>query len=204
MIGSLLKALDVLELFGASEPRLTLAQISKRLKFPKSTAHNILTTLASRGYIEKLDGDHYALDIAVIPLTQAVRVNVELRDRAAPLLRELADTSRSSVYLTVLRGDRAVYIYAIESPRRLLARTAVGDQAYLHCTSVGKAILAFLPREHVKRIVKRAGLPAFTDATITDPEVLSRELEQVRGRGYAVDQGEHERGTYCVGAPILQ
>ena len=203
MINSVLKAIDVIGLFSPQEPRLTLAEISRRLELPKSTAHNILSTLLSRGFVEKVDNDYYALGTAVIALTQAVRVNVELRDRAAPLLRELADASRASVYLIAFDGEKGVYIYAIESPRRLLARTAVGDLVTLHCTSVGKAILACLPDKQVKSIVKRTGLPAFTAATITTPDRLWKDLAETRSRGYALDIEEHEPGTYCIGAPIF-
>ncbi len=202
MINSLLKALDLMELFTPAEPRLTLAEISKRLDMPKSTAHNLLTTLMSRGYIEKVDRDHYALGTAVVALTQAVRVNVELRDRAAPLLRELADACRETVYLTVLEHDHSLYIYGIESPHRLLARTAIGERVMLHCTSVGKAILAFLPQSEVEGIIQRVGLPAFTPATITDPVALNEELARIRGRGYSTDTEEHEMGTFCIGVPI--
>lgn len=203
MVNSLLKALDILALFSPDEPRLSITEISKRLKMPKSTVHNLLNTLQSRGFIEKVDNDHYALGTAIIPLTQAVRVNVELRDRAAPLLRILADQSRESVYLTVLDRDHCLYIYAIESSRRLLARSAIGERVPLHCTSVGKAILAFLPTAQAEEIVARVGLTAYTPATITSLDALREELERTRQRGYALDHGEHEPGIYCVGAPIL-
>ncbi len=202
MINSLLKAIDLMELFTPAEPRLTLAEISQRLNMPKSTAHNLLATLQSRGYIEKVDRDHYALGTAVIELTQGVRVNVELRDRAAPLLRELADACRETVYLTVLDRDHSLYIYGVESPRRLLARTAVGDRVMLHCTSVGKATLAFLPQAEIDGIVERVGLLAFTSATITEPDKLNEELARIRERGYSTDTEEHESGTFCIGAPI--
>ena len=203
MINSVLKAIDILQVFSTNDPRLTLTEIGDRLGMPKGTTHNLLSTLLSRGFVEKTDDGHYALGTAIIPLTQAVRINVELRDRAAPLLRELADACKESVYLAALDGDYALYIYAIESPRRLLARTAVGDRVTLHCTSTGKAILSRLSREEVEGIISRVGLPRFTEATITDLDVLYQELEQTRERGYAVDRGEHEAGLYCVGAPIL-
>lgn len=202
MINSVLKAIKIMQLFNASAPRLTLVEISQALNLPKSTAHNLLATLQSQGFIERTDDDRYALGKAIIALTQAVRVNVELRDRAAPLLRKLADTCRESVYLTVLEGDYVLYIYAVESPHRLLARTAVGDRVHPHCTSVGKAILAALPLEKVEEIIERVGLPAFTRFTITDFETLSEELARTRSRGYAIDHEEHEEGIYCIGAPI--
>ena len=203
MIKSIVKAVDVLQLFGADEPRLALMEIANRLDMPKGTAHNILSTLLSCGFVERTDDGRYALGTAIISLTQAVRINAELRDRAAPLLRELADACRESAYLVALDGDHALYIYAVESPRRLLARTAVGDRVSLHCASTGKAILSSMSKEEVAGIVGRAGLPQFTETTITDVDALHRELEQTRERGYSIDRGEHEAGIYCVGAPIL-
>lgn len=203
MIKSILKAVDVLQIFSADEPRLTLMEIANRLDMPKGTAHNILSTLLSCGFVERTDDGRYALGTAIIPLTQAVRINAELRDRAAPLLRELADACRESAYLVALDGDYALYIYAVESPRRLLARTAVGDRVALHCVATGKAILSGLTREEVEGIVGRVGLPRFTETTITDIAALYQEIEQTRERGYSIDRGEHEVGLYCVGAPIL-
>ena len=203
MINSVIKAIKIMKLFSTAEPRLSLAEISRRLKMPKSTAHNLLNTLLSEGFIEKVDGDAYALGTAIVALMQSVRVNVELRDRAAPLLRQRADACHKSVYLTVKDGDYALYIYAIESSRRLLARTAVGDRTPLHCTSVGKAILAHLPEEAVDHIIANVGLPTFTPQTITDPAMLKQELERTRARGYAIDNAEHEVNTFCIGAPVL-
>lgn len=203
LINSVLKAIRIMELFTPDNPRITLSDISQQLDLPKSTAHNLLNTLVSAGYIEKTDNNQYALGTAVIALTQKVRVNVEVRDRAAPLLRELADLCDESVYLTIRDGDYALYIYAIESSQRLLARTAIGDRANLHCTSVGKAILAHLPDEDVDAVIAHAGLPRFTNETITDLEQLKTELERTRRRGYSVDNGEHEEYVYCIGAPIF-
>jgi DNA-binding IclR family transcriptional regulator len=178
-------------------------EIANRLDMPKGTAHRMLSTLLSCGLVERTDDGRYALGTAIISLTQAVRINTELRDRAAPLLRELADACRESAYLVALDGDYALYIYAVESPRRLLARTAVGDRVALHCVATGKAILSGLTREEVAGIVDRAGLPRFTETTIIDIDVLHRELEQTRERGYSIDRGEHEVSIYCVGAPVL-
>jgi DNA-binding IclR family transcriptional regulator len=203
VIHSLLKAIDILQLFSPAEPRLSLAEIAYRLELPKSTAHNLLRTLLSRGLIEKVDSDHYALGTALISLTQSVRVNVELRDRAAPMLRELADACRESVMLAVKDGDYILYIYAVESPRRLLGRTAVGDRVPMHCTAIGKAVLAHLPLEELEEIVDHVGLPASTESTITELSDLLKELEATRQRGYSLDCQEHEASTFCVGAPIF-
>jgi DNA-binding IclR family transcriptional regulator len=203
MINSLLKAIDILQVFTPNEPRLSLAEIAGRLDMPKSTTHNLLQTLLSRGLIEKVDSDHYALGTEVISLTQAVRVNVELRDRAAPFLRELSDACRESVLLAILDGNYLLYVYAIESPRRLLARTAVGDRVPLHCTAIGKSILAHLPLAETEKIIRAVGMPASTEATITDFHALLNELERTRQRGYSLDCQEHEASTFCAAAPIF-
>lgn len=202
MIQSVLKAIDMLYLFSPTEPTLTLGEISKRMNMPKSTAYNLLNTLASRGFIERVNDDYYALGTAIIPLTQSARVNAELRDRAAPLLRELADACKESVYLTYFDGDFVLYIYAIETSNRLMARSAVGDRVHPHCTGVGKAILAALPWPQVESLIGRIGLPRFNEHTITEPEALRQELELTRQRGYSIDNQEHELGIYCIGAAI--
>lgn len=199
---SLLKALDIIAAFTPQDPVLSLAEISERLSLPKATTYNILATLRSRAYIEKTDDGRYSLGRGVIPLTQCVRVNVQVRDRAAPLLRALAQEIHESVYLTVPDGDYALYIYGVESAHRLLARTAVGDRVYLHCTAVGKAYLASLSREAVEAIAGRVGLTRFTSHTLTTLPDLYAELALTRERGYSLDQQEHELHTFCVGAGI--
>lgn len=202
MIQSVLKAVDIMCVFTTEQPCLTLSQISERLSMPKSTTHNLLGTLISRGLIEKVNDDLYALGTTIISLSQSVRVNAELRDRAAPLLRQLAEIAKESVYLTYFEGSYILYIYAIESSNRLMARTAVGERAHLHCTGNGKSILAVLPEKQVKSIVDEVGLPAFSAQTITNIDHLYQELEKSRQRGYAIDNQEHEQGTFCLGAVI--
>ncbi len=105
------------------------------------------------------------------------------------------------MYLTALDSDYALYIYAVESPHRLLARTAIGDRAPLHCLCP-EGMLSNLSRDQVDAIVGRVGLRAFTVRTITDADTLHTELTRVREQGYAVDNAEHENGLYCIGAAI--
>ena len=202
-IRSVHKAVNILKLFSPDEPRLALTEISKRLGLGKSTAHNLLNTLVQAGLIEKLDDGVYALGPEVIALSQGVRINVELRDLAAPLLRRLAEVAKESVYLAVFDRVRVLYIYAIESPDRLRARSAVGDRALLHCTAVGKAILSMLSPQEVDAIVHEMGQPAYTATTITERGALDVELARIRQQGYSTDHSEHEANYYCIGAPIL-
>ena len=203
MVTSVLKALNILELFTPQHSVLSLNEITERVGYPKSTVHSMLSTLVSKGYVEKTGTNSYALGKRFIPMTQAVLVNVQLRDRAAPLLRQLGDSTEESVYLTVLDGNLSLYIYAIETSHRLLARSAVGDEVPLHCTSVGKAILAFLPPQQQRKILSEVGLPAYTENTITEEDKLLEDLNKTVKRGYSVDNQEHEVQSYCIGAPIF-
>ena len=202
MINSVLKAVQLLEAFSPEHPRRSLAEFAEITGYPKTTIYTLAATLVRCGLLEK-EGDSYALGLGVIRLTQSVRVNVELRDRAAPLLRELADHARESVYLAVPNDDRILYIYAIESSHRLSSRSALGDRAYYHSTSVGKAMICFMDAEERSRILGLTGLPAVTANTIVDPDEFAREVQETVSRGYAIDRSENEVGTYCLGAPIL-
>ncbi len=201
MIQSIIKAFDILRQFSIDRPALSLGDISNATGYPKTTLRTILATLESGGYVVRVNG-MYALGTAVIGLSQATWVNVEIRDRAAPGLRELADAVGESVYLTVPDGNRLLYIYAIESSHRLEARSAIGDHAYFHSTAVGKAFLAFIPREERDRIIKETGLPSRTPQTIVDPAAFEDEMEATLARGYSIDRSENEPVTYCLGAPL--
>ena len=202
MINSVLKALDILQLFSAEEPRLSLADIAERLELPKSTAHNLLKTLTQRRFVEPCGDGQYALGTAIIALTNGVRINVELRDLAAPLMRTLAEFAHESVYLAVFDDDAMLYIYAVESSDRLRARTAVGDRALSHCTAVGKAVLSQLPRKEVDALLDRTGMPRYTANTLTDRASLHTVLAETAARGYALDFSEHEDNYFCIAAPI--
>ena len=203
MIKSVSKAIRIMHLFSAAAPRLSVAEIGRQLGIPKSTAHNILRSLMAEGFVERCSGDDYALGTAVIALTQKVRVNVEVRDRVAPLVRALADRCEESVYLTVREGSYVLYVYAVESSRRLIARTAIGDRGYLHSTGVGKAVLAHLSETEIRAVAAEVGLPRATDRTMTTLEDVLAEARRTCARGYSFDDQENEVGNFCIGAAFV-
>jgi DNA-binding IclR family transcriptional regulator len=107
-----------------------------------------------------------------------------------------------TVHLTVLEGNEVLYVDCLESSKRLRTYSVIGVRAPLYCTSVGKAILAFLDNEEQNRILDTITFEKFTENTITDKSFLKDELRTIAQRGYAVDNMEHEEGLRCVGAPI--
>ncbi len=118
-------------------------------------------------------------------------------------MRKLQDRFQETVNLAVLDDNMAVYIEILESNHAFKISAQIGGRDYPHCTSLGKAILAFLPDQEVEAIAAATGLPRLTDRTITSIERLREELEVIRTRGYSIDDGENEEGARCIGAPIF-
>lgn len=195
-------AIRILEILGRKQG-MGVTRISKLLQLPKSSVHDILTTLHNEGLVEK-DGErnYYSLGLRLFELGNMARSNLELRRIATPFLRSLNEDLDETVHLTILDGWEVLYIECFESVKQLRTYSVIGVRAPLHCTAVGKAILAYFSEKQVGQMIKAMGLPRFTDNTITDRQHLDSELHEIRQRGYAVDNAEHEEGVRCVGAPI--
>lgn len=122
---------------------------------------------------------------------------------APPHLRALAEASGETANLALLDVDRVIYAAQVPSTRHTVRMfTEVGRSVYAHYTGVGKALLAELPDDEVGDLVAAAGMPANTEHTITDADGLLAELRRTRERGYAIDDGEQERGVRCVAVAV--
>lgn len=200
---SVKKAIDVLEALAKEENGIGVSQLGRQLNLPKSTIHEILSAFKGGRFVDQNPEDKkYHLGLRIFELGNIVQSQLQLRKIAHPYLYNLSRKTNETTYLVVLEGNRTVYIDCVESTARLRAHPVFGDRVPLHCGSLGKAIMAFLPEEKINKIIYKDGLERFTENTITDPQVLRRELEKVRKRGYAIDNMEHEEGICCVGAPI--
>lgn len=179
---------------------LSLTELSATIGLPSPTTHRLLKTLVSMGYVRQLPNRRYGLGIGLVRL--ADRVDTQFAPIAKPHLELLARTVGESANLAVLEGTMVVYIAQAPSPHPMRMFTEVGRRVHPHSTGVGKAILAQLGADKVRRIVDRAGMPAATDRTITDPDKLTAELDRIRRQGYARDNGEHEEGVCCYAVPV--
>lgn len=200
---SLAKALRVLKCFNEECPELGVTEISKTLGMYKSTVHNLVSTLEAHGFLEVNPSTRaYRLGHEILRLGNAARSNMELRRTALPFMQDLTRATGEVVYLTVLAEDAIVYVDICHPPGHVASRSVIGIRAPMHCTGLGKAILAFLPRSEQEEISRGRPLERFTVNTITDPGELEDHLRLVQKRGYAVDNMEHEEGVKCVAAPI--
>lgn len=202
-VAAVAKALRILCAFDAETPALSVSDVSRRLAVPKSTAHNLLRTLEAFDFLHQDPADRrYRLGPRLFELSRLFAHHTPLLAVARPHLQRLAAETRETVKLGVLSEDEVLILAAVESPYQLHTRGDEGKRAPLHCTGLGKAILAALPPEQVREIAGRHGLPKYTPRTITSLERLQEELAGIRSRGYALDWEENEAGVVCVAAPI--
>lgn len=203
IIQSIDRVLQVLELFSLEKPEWGVTEISKALNIYKSNVHNILSTLAEKGFVKKdPKTDKYKLGIKFFELGSVVIKNMDLRKIAHPYIEELSKEFNETVHLGVLDEGRVVSIEREESDKSLCSHIEIGKRTPLHCTAVGKAIMAYLSKDKVSAIVEGKGLKKYTENTIIDKEGLEKEFLKIRKQGYAVDNMEHEEGVRCVAGPI--
>lgn len=202
LVNSLVRAIRILEAFNQNE-KMGITGISKKLNLPKSTTHMIVNTLVHEGILEKdINTNNYQLGLKLFELGNRARSNLEIRKVATPYLKDLNEFFDETVHLTILDNYEVLYVECFESTKRLRTYSVIGVRAPLHCTAVGKAIMAFLPDEEIVKVIEEKGLQRFTQNTITEKELLMKELQKIRKLGYAVDNMEHEEGVRCVGAPL--
>jgi DNA-binding IclR family transcriptional regulator len=147
--------------------------------------------------------DKYRLGLRLVELGASVLRDLDLVDRARPYLERLASETGETVNLSVLQGAEALFVDKISSQRFLRTVTHVGARFPLHCTGVGKAMMAHLRDDKLEALLASEPLDRHTPATIVDPEKLKVHLNLVRTRGYAIDDEEFIAGVRCVAAPIL-
>ncbi len=200
------KSLDILSCFTKDRPWLGVIEISKMLDLNKSNVHNILKTLESYGYVQQdIVTSKYALGYEILKRSYAVTSTMTHYDKIIPHLRFLAEQTKEVAYYAILYDYNVLYLeqVTVANTLTLLAsRPMAGLTAPLYCTSLGKAMLAFMPEEYIEQVLNMPRI-AFTDTTITDREKLYKELVRVKNLGYAVDNAEHDIGIKCVGVPLL-
>lgn len=203
MVNSVGKALRILECFTEKQPELTLSQISLRLGFPKSTTLNLIRTLEINGYLVYLeDKQTYQLGYKILGLSYILRSSMSMIHKAIPLLEELQIKTGENIYLTSHVDGQVLFLEALYPSVRIGNYSIVGKFLPMHCTSCGKAMMAYLPEKEIDQILECWGLPAFTQNTITTRERLDAELETIRKRGYAIDVEEESLGIKCIGMAI--
>lgn len=198
------RALAMLEAVAQESEGLSNAEISRKLKIPKSSASYILRTLEAQGYLTReAESGRYRVGLKILSLSRGALGGRDVRGVALPIMRHLTHQTGLTCHLAVLDGPDAVYIEKVEPEGFIRMDTWVGRRMRVHATSVGKAIVAHIPQEQLEQIVRKNGMEKRTAKTITTLPRLLKELERVRGQGYAVDDEENNLGARCVAAPVF-
>ncbi|WP_148416631.1 IclR family transcriptional regulator [Haloferax sp. KTX1] len=199
-IGALGTSLEILEALKARESA-GVTELATELGLPKSTVYSHLRTLREHEYVVQRGGK-YCIGLKFLSLGEHTRDRMPLYEVAKPEVNGLAEQTGELANLLVEEHGEGVYLFRSKGERAVSLDTHAGMRVKLHCTSLGKAILAYLSEKRVDEIIERWGLPAQTATTITSREALEEELAAVRERGYAYDKGERLSGLRCIAAPI--
>ncbi len=167
-----------------------------------STAHRILTTLIDIGYVERTRAGQYQLGVRLLQLGNRVRMHVDLRRDALPVMEALRDLVGETVNLCVREGDDVVYIERVSGTRNMRVELVIGGRAPLHVTAVGKLFLAEEGDDAVAGFAERTGLPPYTPASVRDANRLTELIGLAREQGYSTDRQETESGVACLGVPV--
>jgi DNA-binding IclR family transcriptional regulator len=198
---SVAAALDLLDCFVEDE-ELGVSEVARRLGVAKSTAHRLLTTLASRGLIEQnTTTGRYRLGLHLFELGHLALTRLDLRRESRTLLEELREVSGWTVHLAIKQGADTLFLERLPTLRGMQAMVEYRRRWPLHATSSGKAICAYDPEAATARI--EAGFPSYTPNTIATERAFRAELDGVRKRGYATSREELMYGLASVAAPVL-
>jgi IclR family transcriptional regulator, KDG regulon repressor len=206
IVQSVDRAVDILECLSEEKEGCGITFISKSTGLHKSTVHRLLGTLMNKGYVEKdMENDNYRLGTKILYLASSVLDRMDIRNVSRPYIRELSEETKEVVHLSILDGDEAVYIDKMESARLNSVRmhSQIGKRVPLYCTAVGKVLLSKLDEDKVKHLLGGKKFVKFMPNTIDNVEDFIKQLEEVREKGYATDEMEHEEGIRCIAAPIF-
>jgi len=203
MLQTIQKAGEVLALFDRDHTEWGVREAASKLKIAKSSAHDLMSSLAQLGFLNRTEDNRYRLGWRLVTLSETLLATTELRREAQPVMEDLAAQYQETIHLAVLDDTQAVYVDKLEGRQAVRVElTSLGARLYAHCSALGKVLLAYSSEAGVKRIIQTAGLPSFTPNTITDEEELAQALAKIRKQGYAYDLEEILLDLCCVGAPI--
>lgn len=202
LLSSVKNALRILRSFSIDEPEKRVSDLAAELNLSKSTVSRLLATLASEDFVTKdSETNRYKLGVSVLALSGVVTQNLEIYREAQPILNDLVDKLGETAHLAVLDGMETLYIHQVECKYPVRILTHLGKRNPVHCTSSGKVLLAYQDEAFIQKVIER-GLEPLTKHTITDPDVLKKQLETIKEQGFSHSKHELLQGVVSIAAPI--
>lgn len=203
LIQAVSHALDLLEQFHGETDELGVTELSKRLKLHKNNVFRLLATLESRGYIEQNKvTENYRLGLKTLELGQTFIKQMGLLRQSKPVLESLVAECNETTYVAILKDFHIIYLDVVETSMTVRVVPRVGSRLPAYCTAAGKVQIAYMSDEELDHYMPTRELAKFTDKTISDKDVLKKQLKTIAEQGYAIDNEELDIGVKCVSAPI--
>ncbi|NLB17776.1 MAG: IclR family transcriptional regulator [Syntrophomonadaceae bacterium] len=204
-VQSIDRVLSIIEALAEHEAPMHLGDLAEQVVLKPSTVHRLLNTLLVRGFVEQDEDSRYKLSMKLYYIGNRATYATDIKAMAAPFMREMLEKANETVNLAILDRGEVVYIDQMESNNIVIVKmfARVGNRGPAHCTGSGKVLLAYLPPDELSRYLSETKLEKFTRDTITDPEMLGKELARVAREGYALDLGERDEEVRCVATPIM-
>ncbi len=201
-VSTVSKVLDILLLFSAERPEVSIEDIQSELMLPKSTVYRYVRTLQEKGFLHKSGVSNYRPGLAFVSFSQAMlNSDRDLRTHCLPAMRRLSEKTRESISLMRLLNKRVVCIESIQGQYALRVTIEPGRTQVMHAGASSKVLLAYLAPKQWETYLETP-LQRFTDATITDVATLSHEIKHVRSSGHAISNGEIDIGARAVAVPL--
>lgn len=201
---TLKRAIAVLDCFSAEQAELGVREVARRAGLSSSVTGRLLVALKEMGFLSQNPQTRaYSLGARVLRWAQVYHSNLDVRNHALPMLRELHQVTHETISLYILEGYERVCVERLESQQGVRIVTRIGQRLPLYAGSAGKVLLAYLPPAQQEEYLASTKLAAMTENTITDAERLRRELQMILEQGVAVSNGEWTADAAAVAAPIL-
>ena len=201
-VKSLYKAVKLLDYFNSAHPERGVSELAELSGLLKSSVYNIMSTYEACGIIDQNPKtSQYRLGLKILELSNVLSQDDVFWQIIRPYMEGLSEQTGETVFLATPYGNQIIYREAVFPNRSISARTIKGVVAPMYCTSLGKAILAYMDNTHIEKVIEE-GMVSFTPNTIIDPQAFRDELKLIHEQGYSIDNMEHEYGIKCVGVPL--
>lgn len=200
---TLQRGLSMLELLSEHPDGLELHEIAAALSLPKSSAHNLVQTLLTTRYVRLSPTGRYQLTLKTFEVGAAVVQGTDINQVVRQYMLKAFHECNETMHCGVLSGRKVLYIDKIESTRSIRMASHVGIRMPLHATAMGKAFLAVMGEKDARKLLDAEPLEKLTPNTITDVDALIRQLEEIRRRGWALEDEENTENVCCVGVAVL-
>lgn len=202
-VQSLIRGLTIIERLAESREGIALTDLAQRVGLASSTTHRLLKSLEKMRFVSQhAESGRWFVGVQTFTVGNAFLYHRDFVEAARPVMRRLMEVSGETANLAVIDDGQAVTLSQVQCQEMMRMLAPLGGRAPVHASAVGKALLAALPAEEVGAVLHRRGLARVTENTIDTPARLTAALEEVRRRGYAVDDEEHAIGLRCIASTL--